>query len=291
MSFREALRSKDFVVTAELPLSPETTRASLLGDADLLSGWVDGFVVTDNQYGQPHLSPTVAAGILLSAGHAPVLQLGCRNRNRIALMGELLAARALGVDSLLLVRGTPLPDSYQPRPKAVVDMEVKELLETARLVNEDEKLAAPAGILVGTSATVHDPEPGWQPAELLAKAKSGAQFIMTQACFDIELLRRYLRYLVEQQLTWHFKVIVSVLVMPSMELAVWLQANRQRIIVPPATIARLEQSQDPGREGGDICVELVQAIREIPGIAGVNFTAGGYLETIPDILSRAGIAR
>ena len=126
MSFKESLRSKDFVVTAELPLTPNSTRETILKDAKILQDCVDGYLLTDNQYGQPHMAPAYAAGILQQNGFPPVLQLSCRNRNRIVLIGELLSARATGLDTLILVRGAILPEGYEPRPGAVMDTDAKD---------------------------------------------------------------------------------------------------------------------------------------------------------------------
>ena len=132
MGFRDALASKDFVITAELPLTPDATEKSLVDDATMLEGCVDGILLTDNQYGRPHMAPSSAASILLRNSFDPIVQISCRNRNRIALLGELLGARAIGVDTLVLVRGSKLPNSYKPRPKAVMDMDAKELIVTAK---------------------------------------------------------------------------------------------------------------------------------------------------------------
>ncbi|MDH3442177.1 MAG: methylenetetrahydrofolate reductase, partial [Gammaproteobacteria bacterium] len=149
--FKEALRAKDFVVTAELPLTPESTAESILEDVASLGDNIDGFLLTDNQYGQPHMSPAFAAGVLLQNGYPPILQISCRNRNRIALIGELLAARAAGIDSLMLVRGGVLPEGYSPRPKAVLDTDAKDLIATARIMNEDEGLDRRREFLIGAA--------------------------------------------------------------------------------------------------------------------------------------------
>ena len=158
-SFRDAFLSRDFVVTAELPLTPESTDASILEDAETLGSGVDGILLTDNLYGRPHLSPTYAACVLRQNGYAPILQLSSRNRNRIALISELLAARAAGIDSLMMVRGGVLPEGYEPRPKAVLDTDAKDLVATAKLMNEDRGLDSERTFLIAAAAAVHDPQP------------------------------------------------------------------------------------------------------------------------------------
>lgn len=289
MSFREALNSKDFVVAAELALTPDSTRESVLADADVAADVVDGFLLTDNQYGQPHMAPSAASSILLGGGFSPILQLSCRNRNRIALLGELLGARALGIDSLMLVRGSKVPDGYKPRPKAVMDVDAKELIATARMVNEDENLGPTHTFLLGASATAHDPAPNWRPEELLAKAEAGAQMIITQLCMDLPLLQRYVAFLVEQQLVRRMSAVISIAVPTSVELAIWLRDNRRGAVVPDVLLKALEGATDPARVGVDYCAELVQEVRRIPGVSGVNFVATGNTGAIHEVLRQAGI--
>ena len=291
MSFKEALRSKDFVVTAELPLAPESTKDSILADASLLSESVDGYLLTDNQYGQPHMAPAYAAGILQKNGFPPVLQLSSRNRNRIALIGELLGAKATGLDTLILVRGAILPEGYEPRPGAVMDTDAKDLIATARLINEDGTLGCGDETLIGTSATVHDPAPDTRPEELLAKADAGAQLVITQICLNSDVVRRYMEFLVSQKLLQRFSVIVSIAVVASHELAVWLRDNRHGTIIPNDYIERLSAAEDGETAAIEYTAALVRDIQDIPGVAGVNFAAAGDLHMIPAVVSGSGVQR
>ena len=289
MSFKEALRRKDFVVTAELPLSPESTKDSILADASLLQESVDGYLLTDNQYGQPHMSPLAAASILLHDGFDPILQLSCRNHNRIGLLGELLGARAIGAESLMLVRGGVLPEGYKPRPKAVMDTDAKDLIATVKIIEEDNKFATANDFLIGAAASVHDPAPDWQPEELLAKTEAGAQLIITQVCLDTGVLRRYMECLVSHKLVRRISIVVSIAAMMSAEMADWLRNNRQGTIVPDASVEQLRQAENPATEGIELCARTVREITDIPGISGVNFVVTGDLDIIPEILALSGL--
>jgi methylenetetrahydrofolate reductase (NADPH) len=290
-SFKEALRTKDFVVTAELPLTPVSTSETILADAELLRDSVDGYLLTDNQYGQPHMAPAYAAGILKRNGYAPLLQLSSRNRNRIALIGELLGARATGLDALILVRGAILPEGYEPRPGAVMDTDAKDLIATARLINEDTKLGPGDELLIGTSATVHDPAPEATPAELLAKADAGAQLVVTQICLSIDVLRRYMSFLISHDLLRRFSVVATVAVVTSSEIAIWLRENRRGTIIPDALLDRLVTATDAETAAIEYTAALVQDIHDIPGVAGINFAAAGELRLIPAVLAQSGIPR
>ena len=289
MSFKEALRRKDFVVTAELPLTPESTRETILNDAKILQDCVDGYLLTDNQFGQPHMAPAYAAGILQQGGFSPILQLSSRNRNRIALIGELLGARATGLDTLILVRGAILPEGYEPRPGAVMDTDAKDLIATARLINEDGKLGHGDEFLIGTSAIVHDPAPDKRPEELVAKADAGAQLVITQICLNGDVLRRYTEFLVSHELLRRRSVIVSIAIVASHELAVWLRDNRARTIIPDDYIERPAAAEDAETVDIEFTAGLVREIQDIPGVAGINFAAAGDLHIIPAVVSGSGV--
>ena len=231
------------------------------------------------------MAPSYAAGILQEEGFAPVLQISCRNRNRIALMGELLGAKATGIDTVYLVNGEVLPEGYSPRPVAVMDTDANELIATAQLMNEQEELVLGSEILIGASATVHDPSPEIKPAKLLAKADAGAKLVITQICLNCDVLRRYMEFLVDHKLLQRFSVIVSIAIVTSPELARWLRDNRLRTIIHDDLIERLAAADDGETAAIEFTRGLVQEIQTIPGVAGVNFAAAGDLHMIPTVIA------
>jgi len=282
ISFKQALRTKDFVITAELPLRPESTRESILADAAPLAASVDAFLLTDNQHGEPHMAPSYAAQILQSDGKAPILQVSCRNRNRIALIGEILGARAAGIDSLLLVRGAVLPEGYAPRPAAVMDTDAKDLIATAKIISDGT--APGAELLLGASATVHDPDSDALPAELIAKADAGAKFLVTQVCLSVDILRRYMAYLVGQGLTRRLSVIVSTAVVDSPEAALWVRNNRRGTLIPDDYVDKVAAAPDPAEFAVEHARTFVRALHTVPGVSGVNLAVAGDPNLIATVL-------
>lgn len=275
------------MLSAELPLLPDMTAQDVVASGQLLAADVDGVLLTDNEYGQTHMSPTIAA-TLLKANHIdPIVQLSCRNRNRIALLSELLGLRALGVTSVMLIQGNKVPKEFMPRPKSVMDMHAKELIATARMINEDEKIDGRFHILA--SGTVHDPQPGWRSEELHAKADAGAQTILTQLCFDMEILKRYMKNLVEQRYLHKANVVVSLGTLPDANTARQMRDTRRRALIPMEIINRLDQSADSEAEGVSICSELIQQCSEIPGVSGVNLVTAGSLDTISAAVTASGL--
>jgi methylenetetrahydrofolate reductase (NADPH) len=287
-NFYQACVSKELVLTAELPLKPDASASTVITDAKSLLTHVDGILLTDNQYGQVHMSTMAAAGFLIDAGLDPIVQLSCRNRNRIALLGDLLGLRAMGVNSLMLVQGTKVPKNFQPRPAAVIDMKPRELIATAKLINEDEGLGRHEFLIVA-SGTIHDRKAVPQQEELLAKANAGARLIITQICFDIELLKRYIGDLVRRKLTHRLQIFVSLATPPSAAKAAFLRDNRRRALVPDAIIRRLEQSVDAEAEGVAIASELIQQYAEIPGVTGINLVPVDSLETAKSAIELSGV--
>ena len=272
---------------AECLLRPETNAEAIRLQADVLRESVDAVLLTDNQHGQVHMSVLAAAKLMLDNGVDPVIQLSCRNRNRIVLVSDLLGAAALGVSSLLLVRGDRVPDGFEPRPKAVFDVDAKELIATASAMNDDERLPSAPAFFIGGVVTPHGPKPGWVPKKLIEKTNAGLQFALTHLCMDLSLLREYLKHLVGNELTRRISVIVSTAVLTSAEDALWLRSHRPNTMIPDSLLNRLEASADPVQEGLAICSEQLAELATIPGVDGANIMASTDLSMIPAAITAA----
>jgi methylenetetrahydrofolate reductase (NADPH) len=288
-TFKDAVRNKEFAISAEIYLRPETDAEALRVQADMLRDSVDGILLTDNQYGQLHLSTLAAASILLNNGVDPIVQLTSRNRNRIALLSDLLGAGVLGVSSLLLVAGERAPENLKPRPKPVLDLSATDLIRTANAVKIDEKLTINPDFLVGGVVTPIVPKADWAAKQFREKVDAGAQFLQTHICMDTNILRPYLKHLVENKLIQRVSVIGAVAVLGGPEDVHWLRDNRPNVMLPADVGERLENAEDPRQEGILICAESIRAMRDIPGLAGVNIIASRDLSTIPDVITIAGL--
>ena len=288
-TFRDAIRERNFVVTAECFLKPETDAESIRHQADLLRDHVDGIVLLDNQYGQIHMSTVAAARLLLDNELDPIVQISCRNRNRIALLADLLGAAALGVSSFLLVLGRRVAKAIEPRPKAVLDMDAAELIETAASLNKDERLRFIPELFIGSSITPHKVGTDWVPRKLNEKADAGARFLLAHPCMDIELLRGFMKHLVAAKLIQQLTVIVSTAILTSADDARWLRDNRPNVKIPDSIVQRLEKASDPRQEGIAICAEHLSQLVTIPGISGANIVATTELAMIPEAIELANL--
>jgi methylenetetrahydrofolate reductase (NADPH) len=238
------------------------------------------------------MSATAAAALLVAAGIEPILQLTCRDRNRIALQGELMGAAALGVRNLLLLRGDDPTAGDQPEAKPVFDLDSRALTETARTIRDGRlptgaELAGGAPFFIGAADNPIDPPPGWKPDSLTAKVAAGAQFVQTQFCMDTAVVRRYAARLAEAGLSDRVFLLVGVNPLRTAKSAQWMRRNLFGTIIPEAMITRLERAQDATAEGRKICVETIEELSLIPGVAGAHIMAPGNLAAIPEVIASA----
>lgn len=298
-SLREKLTAGQFAVTAEIVPPATADPARLLAKAEPLAAWVDAINITDGAGARAHLDALTAAGVLVRAGIEPVLQLTCRDRNRIALQSLLLGAAAQGVHNVLVLSGDDPSAGDQPEAKPVFDLDSARLLATARAMRDQQSL--PSGrqiegrieLFLGCADRVIDPSPEWAPRDLLRKIEAGAQFVQTQFCLDADVARRYLERLEMHGVTRRASILIGVAPLASARSARWIRAHLPGAIVPDSVIERLEAAADPKLEGHRMCLSLMDELRRIPGVAGVHLMAPANESALPAILAefRAGTAR
>ena len=290
-TLQDRLRAGRFVMTAEVAPPVSCDAQDLLGKAAPLRGLADAVNVTDGAGARAHMSALASASILLGAGIEPILQLTCRDRNRIALQSDLMGAAALGIRNLLVLTGDDPKAGDQPDTKPVFDVDSKTLIETARRLRDQGELptgrkgAGKAAFFLGAADMPIDPPPGWQPKSLAGKIAAGAQFVQTQFCMDAALLRRYAAVLAEAGVTKQVAMIIGVNPLRSAKSAQWMKTNLFGTIIPDSFIARMEKAADPAREGIRICVELIEELATIPGIAGAHIMAPGNDAAIPKVIA------
>jgi methylenetetrahydrofolate reductase (NADPH) len=287
------------VITAEVTPPVTADRNELLAKALPLKGLADAVNVTDGAGARPHLGAVTAAAMLVEQGIEPILQLTCRDRNRIALQSDLLGAAASGVRNLLVLRGDEPSAGDQPDAKAVFDLDPRELLATARLLRDagelpsGRKITGQADFFLGAADNPIDPPPGWQPTALQAKFDAGAQFVQTQFCMDVGVVRRYVTRLAEHGLADKFALLIGVAPLRSAKSARWITEKLFGAIIPDAIVDRLERAGDPAAEGRRICLELVAELAGVPHVAGVHIMAPGHDSAVPELIkaARANISR
>jgi methylenetetrahydrofolate reductase (NADPH) len=283
-----------FVITAEIVPPLSAAPGKLLAEAELLQGKVDAINLTDAAAGKTSMSSFAAAAILAANGHEPILQVTCRDRNRIALAGDLIGAAAQGIQNLLILKGDDPKGGDQPDAKPVFDYESGQLLALARDLRDKGEL--PSGrkvdpaprFFIGGADVPRRPDANWKAGPLLAKIENGADFVQTQFCFDLDVCRAYIERLRSEGIIDRLAVIIGVGPIRSAKSARWMNENLFGVHVPEATIQRLDGAKDQAAEGRAICAELIAGLREIPGVAGAHVMAPAQgPEAIAQVLSQA----
>lgn len=287
--FREAVQSDTFSISAELTLKRETTSADIFQQIDVLGDIVDGIQITDSPWSWVQMSPVAASSLLLQRGVDPIPILTCRDRNRIALQSDLIGLRAMGVTSLLLTRGHRVPKEHHIVATTVFDTTGRELIGMANSLNEEESTGPGEQFYIGTGARAYRPRKDWRAESLNARASAGARFLQTQLCFNTDIIRAYIKALVQAKLTWKYAVMISLTTLPSAKTALWLKNNMPDSRIPDHVIKRLEDAADAEQEGINICAELMQEISQIPGVSGVNLMTMGNPESIPEAINQSGL--
>ncbi len=293
-TLREALRSEELTLTAELTLDPRTGPEAVVDQAKILAEHTAAVQIPDHRHARPHLSNVAVAALLLQNGIDPVVQMNCRDRNRVALQSDIVGARALGASNLLLLRGKNFPEGHRPKSTGVFDVGAIELLATAAMIRDGDAFpgTAPAGapdLYLGTIATVFPPSEGWAPEKLTSKADAGAQFIQLQPCLDMDLLQAYVARIVDAKLTWRFQLLAGLAVLPSAEAAREFRQSQPDSIIPPEVVQRIEAATDQAAEGVAIAAEQLTVMAGIPGLSGVTLVTPGNPELIPAAIQAAGL--
>jgi methylenetetrahydrofolate reductase (NADPH) len=295
---QQRLAAGRFVLTAEVVPPVSCDPKDLLNKAMPLKGVADAVNVTDGAGARAHMSAVAAASLMLGAGIEPILQLVCRDRNRIGLQSDLMGASALGIRNLLILGGDKPTAGDQPEAKAVFDLDSRSLSQTAKQIGEGvlptgTKVAGAVPFFIGAADAPVDPKPDWQPTSIKGKVEAGALFAQTQFCMDAGVLRRYLARLTDAGITPALKMLIGVNPLRSAKSANWMRNNLFGTIIPDSMVERMEKAADPAAEGRKICIEFIEEISAIPGVAGVHVMAPGNDAAVPDVINgaRARIAR
>jgi methylenetetrahydrofolate reductase (NADPH) len=294
---RRTLDSGRFAITAEIG-PPRGADPDAIGKkAALLRGWVDAANVTDNQSAHVRLSSFAGSLLAMSAGVEPVMQLTCRDRNRIALQSDLISAAALGIPNILLLTGDHPRFGDHPDAKAVFDIDGVQLVWTAATMRDQGRLLSGRRVdpaphwLIGTVENPFSPPISFRARRLAKKVAAGAEFVQTQFVFDLDIFERFMAEVRDLGITEKCGVIAGVGPVRSLRALEYISTKVPGIHVPDAMVRRLRgvPANRVADEGMQICVEIIQRLTEISGVAGAHVMAFGYEQGIPEILERAGV--
>jgi methylenetetrahydrofolate reductase (NADPH) len=293
--FERVLRTGGFAVTAELSPPDSADPEDVYTRARVFDGHVDAINATDGSGANCHMSSVAVCALLTRVGYSPVLQVSCRDRNRIAIQGDILGGAAMGVGNLLCLTGDGVQAGDHPQAKPVFDLDCISLLDIARRLRDEgcfesgRKLTSRPKIFLGAAENPFVPPFDRRAERLATKVAAGAQFIQTQYCFDVPLLRRFMARVDGLGLLGGVFILVGVGPLPSAKTAEWLRRHVAGVHIPDAVVLRLAGAADPRAEGRRLCVELIQEIREIKGVSGVHVMAYRQEEAVAEVIEKSGV--
>lgn len=295
-SFERACRSGRFLVTAELSPPDSVEPQDLLRRAAHFRGLVDAVNVTDNAGANCHMSSLAASALLVADGFTPVFQSACRDRNRIAAQADLVGAAALGVRNVLCISGDDVGSGDQPQARPVFDLDSVSLLGITSGMRDEgtyasgRRLTSRPDFFLGATVNPFARTFEARTVNLMKKIDAGARFIQTQFCFDLALFEKFMYEMRVHGLDRRCHLLVGVGPLTSVRIARWLNGNVPGVRIPEEVIRRLEQAKDPKREGMKICIETIQALREMAGVAGVHLMGHRNENVLAKIIVESGIA-
>jgi methylenetetrahydrofolate reductase (NADPH) len=291
------LRAGEFVVTSELQTTDSADPASVTELADLLRGKVDAVNCTDNSAAHPHISAVAAAHLLADRGVEPVVQFTCRDRNRLGLQADMLGAAALGARNIVCMTGDDVAAGDHPEAKPVYDLDSTHLLRIARGLRDrgtyvsGRALSDPPSFFIGAVENPFAPPVDFRPMRLGKKIEAGAEFIQTQIVFNVPRFRQFMARVGELGLLDSVFVLASVFIPRSARSARYLRDQVPGIDVPEEIVSRLEATPEDvqAEEGLRIALELVEAVRSVPGVRGVHLMSIGQEHAILRLIEEAGL--
>ncbi len=293
------LRSGRIAVTAELNPPDSADPASVYDRALVLASVCDAINATDAAGANVHMSSMGVCALLTRAGYEPVMQMSCRDRNRIAMQGDLLGAAAMGVKNVMCLTGDGVLTGDQPEARPVFDLDSVNLLRAARTMRDrgvflsDRELEESPKLFLGAAANPFVPPYDFRPLRLKKKVEAGADFIQTQYCFDVPRLKEYMSTVRDMGLHERVFMLVGVGPLRSAKAAEWMRANVPGVVIPDTVIDRLKGVPkgrgNQAREGKKICIEVIQEILDIEGVHGVHVMAFRQEELVTEIIEESGL--
>ncbi|WP_425046712.1 methylenetetrahydrofolate reductase [Primorskyibacter sp. S87] len=291
------LRAGKFAITAELNPPDSSDPQDVFEAARPLSEISDAINATDASGANCHMSSLGISALLLRAGYEAVMQVSCRDRNRIAIQGDVLGAAALGVRNILCLSGDDVSVGDQPGAKPVFDFDSISLLRTLRNMRDEgqflsgRKIDHPPKLFLGAVENPCVDPLKWRPDRLMKKAEAGADFIQTNHIFDIPRFKAFMTRVRDLGLDERLYILAGTGPLVSARTARWMKNRVPGIHIPESVIARIEQAKDPEEEGKLICIELLQELQEIQGVSGVHVMAYRRENMVSEIVQNSGILK
>lgn len=298
----KALAAGEFAVTAELGPPKSADADEVRKNAAHLKGVVHAANITDNQTAIVRMSSFAAAVLAIECGVEPIMQITCRDRNRLAIQSDVLGAYALGIRNILCLTGDHQSFGNHPTAKNVFDIDSIQLVDVLRRMRDEKQFdcgdeirntkkspVVEPRIFIGAAANPFGDPVKFRAVRLAKKVNAGADFIQTQCIYDMDRFREWMKEVCDMGLHEKVSILAGITPLKSVRMAEYMRDSVAGLTVPEKVIKRLKDSQDPRAEGHKMAVEQIIEIKAIPGVRGIHVMAIGAEETVPELLKEAKI--
>lgn len=291
------LRAGHFAVTMELTPPDSANPEEVFKEAEMLAPYCDSLNATDGSGANCHMSSVSICALLRRKKLPTVFQVSCRDRNRIAMQGDVLGAAAMGVANVLCLSGDDVTAGDQPQAKRVFDLDSIQLLRTIRIMRDagtflsGRKLTEPPKLFLGAASNPFVPPYDWRALRLAKKIEAGADFIQSQYCYDIPRMKQFMQQVCDLGLDEKVFYLVGVGPMRSAKAAEFMRSKVPGVHIPDDIVERLRKTpkEKQRQEGTKICAEIIEQVKEIKGVSGVHIMAFKQMDVVPEIIERAGL--
>ena len=294
-NLEKVLEGGHFAVTAEVGPPKGTSASVIQKKGDILKSYCDALNVTDNQTAIVRMSSLSGCVILIRMGIDPVMQMVVRDRNRIAIQSDILGAVALGIRNLLCLSGDHQKFGNHPTAKNVYDIDSIQLVKTVKTMRDEKKflcgenISGEVPLFIGAVENPFADPFEYRVIRLAKKVQAGADFIQTQAVYDLGTFARWMEMVRDQGLDKQVHILAGVIPIKSVGMARYMRDNVSGVSVPNEIVTRLEDAKDVKEEGVKITLEIIEQIKEIDGIHGIHIMAVAWEDIVPVIAERAGL--
>ncbi|MHB0913240.1 MAG: methylenetetrahydrofolate reductase [Armatimonadota bacterium] len=289
------LTAGEFVVCGELGPPQSADPESVRAKCKHFVGFVDAVNLTDNQSAVVRMSSIASALLVMREGLEPVIQMTCRDRNRIAIQSDILGAAAHGIKNILCLSGDYIRMGDHPEAKPVFDMDSISLIATVKGMRDEKRLSSGTEIkveprvFIGGAANPFAEPFDWRVIRLAKKIQAGADFIQTQAIFDVRRFEEFMKEVVCRGLHKRVHILAGVLPVRSVKALTYMRDEVPGMRVPDELVERMSKAEDQKEEGANICAEIMRRIRDIEGVSGIHIMPVMWESITPTLVDRAGL--
>lgn len=294
-NLEKVLESGSFAVTAEAGPPKGTRAGAIQRKGELLRTCCDAVNVTDNQTAIVRMCSLAGCALLKQAGVEPVMQMVTRDRNRIALQSDVLGALALGIGNILCLSGDHQKFGNHPSAKGVFDIDSIQLIQTLKNMRDEKKficgddVSGEVPLFIGAVENPYADPFEFRVVRLAKKVKAGVDFIQTQAVYDVDKFALWMRMVTDRGLDKQVHILAGVIPIRSAGMARYMRDNVSGVAVPDSIIDRMAGAESAKEEGVKIILEIIEQLKEIPGVHGIHIMAVGWEDIVADIVEKAGL--